>query len=70
MNKRNRTLIICGLIWAALALIATILGFVLSGGDIVAWFTSKWAMFIYVFLIVYLIVILIWFVIPMIKERL
>ena len=69
MKKRNRTLIICGFIWAALALILTILGFILSGGDIVAWFSSKWAVFLYTFLGVYLLVVLVAFVIPMIRER-
>ena len=69
MNKRNRTLIICGLVWAILALVLTILGFILSGGDIIAWFSSKWAMYLYVFLGVYLLVVVIAFVIPMIRER-
>ena len=70
MNKRNRTLIICGIIWAVLALVATILGFVLSGADIIAWFSSKWAMFVYVFLGIYLLGIIILFVVPMIRDRL
>ena len=70
MNKRNRTLIICGLVWAVLALVLTILGFILSGGDLIAWFSSKWAMYLYVFLGVYLLVVVIAFVIPMIRERL
>ena len=69
MNKRNRTLIICGIVWGALALLLTILGFVLSGGDLLAWFSSKWAMFLYVFLGVYLLVVVIVFVIPMIRDR-
>lgn len=70
MKKRNRTLIILGIIWAVLALGLTILGYVLMGADILAWFTSKWAMFLYVFLIIYLLVIIIAFVIPEIKKRL
>lgn len=70
MNKRNRTLIICGIIWAILAVTITILGFALSGADIIAWFSSKWAMYFYVFLGVYLLVIAIFFVIPMIRDRL
>ena len=70
MNRRNRTLIICGLIWAVLAITITVLGFALNGADIIAWFSSKWAMFFYVFLLVYLLVIVIFFIIPMIKERL
>ena len=69
MNKRNRTLIICGLIWAAIAIFVTVLGFALSGADIIAWFSSKWAMFVYTFLLVYILVIIILFVIPWIKDR-
>lgn len=57
MNKRNRTLIICGIIWGALALFLTLLGFILAGCDVIAWFSSKWAMFVYTFLGVYLLVI-------------
>ena len=70
MNRRNKTLMICGLIWVALGLLFVILGFILSGGDIVAWFSSKWAMYIYLFLGIYALVILIWFVIPAIKDKL
>lgn len=69
MNKRNRTLIICGIIWAVLALVLTLLGFILAGYDIVAWFSSKWAMYLYVFLGVYFLVVLVAFVIPMIRDR-
>lgn len=69
MNKRNRTLIICGIIWAVLALVLTLLGFILAGLDIIAWFSSKWAMYAYVFLGVYLLVVLVAFVIPAIKDR-
>ena len=70
MNKRNRTLIICGIIWAILAIIITVVGFILSGVDIIAWFSSKWAMYLYVFLGIYLLVILIFLVIPAIRDRL
>jgi len=70
MNRRNKTLIICGIIWAVLGLLITVLGFILSGGDFVAWFSSKPAMFLYIFLVIYFLVILVWFVIPAIKERL
>ena len=70
MNKRNRTLIISGIVWAILAVVITILGFALSGADILAWFSSKWAMYTYVFLGVYLLVVVIFFVIPMIRDRL
>ena len=69
MNKRNRTLIISGIIWAVLAIVITLLGFILSGADIIAWFSSKWAMMIYTFLIAYLVVVFVFVVIPIIKER-
>lgn len=70
MNKRNRTLIICGIVWAVLAIIITIVGFIISGVDIIAWFSSKWAMYLYVFLGVYLLVLIIGFAIPAIRDRL
>jgi len=69
MNKRNRTLVICGIVWAVIAIVITIVGFVLSGADILAWFSSKWAMYLYVFLGVYLLVLIIGFIIPAIKDR-
>lgn len=69
MNKRNRTLVICGIAWGVVAIFITILGFALSGADILAWFSSKWAMFFYVFLGVWLLFIAIVFVIPMIRDR-
>ena len=68
MNKRNRTLIICGIIWGVLALVLTILGFILAGCDIIAWFSSKWAMYLYVFLGVYLIVLGFVFIFPWIRR--
>ena len=70
MNKRNKALIISGIIWAALALIITFIGFALSGFNLIAWFSSKYAMFFYVFLGVYVIVIIIFFVFPYIKNKL
>ena len=69
MNKRNRTLVICGIVWAVIAIVITIVGFVLSGADILAWFSSKWAMYLYVFLGVYLLVLIIGFIFPAIKDR-
>lgn len=70
MKKRNRTLIILAIIWVILALGFVILGFALSGADILGWFTSKWAMIIYTFLGVYILTIIIGFVIPEITRRL
>ena len=69
MKKRNRTLIICGLIWLVIALGVTILGFALSGADIIAWFSSKWAMYVYTFLLVYILILVLVFVIPWLKDR-
>lgn len=69
MNKRNKTLVICGIVWAVLAIVITVVGFILSGVDIIAWFSSKWAMYLYVFLGVYLLVIIIGFIIPAIRDR-
>jgi len=70
MKHRNRTLIISGIIWAVLAITFMIVGFAVAGQDILGWFTSKYAMITYVFLIVYAIVVVIFVVLPMINERL
>lgn len=70
MKKRNRTLIILSVVWLILGLGFLILGYILSGTDILAWFTSKWAMFVYTFLGVYLLVIIFMFVLPAIFDRL
>jgi hypothetical protein len=69
MKKRNRTLIICGLIWLVIALGVTIAGFALSGADIIAWFSSKWAMYVYTFLGVYILILIFVFLIPWIFKR-
>ena len=57
MNKRNKIVLILLAIFAALALLFLVLGFALSGNDILAWFGSKWAMWVYVILGTYLLVI-------------
>ena len=57
MNKRNKIVLILLAIFAALALLFLILGFALSGNDIIAWLGSKWAMWVYVILGTYLLVI-------------
>ncbi len=69
MNKRNRTLIICGIIWVIAALAFLVLGFALSGADVLAWFSSKWAMMVYIFLTIYFLAIMFFIVLPMIRDR-
>ena len=70
MNNRNKTLIIAGVIWAVLAIGFVILGFAISGEDILGWFSSKYAILTYTFLAVYLIVFIIFIVLPAIRDRL
>lgn len=48
MKKRNKIIVIISAIMLVLALVFIILGFALSGYDILAWFGSKWAIWIYV----------------------
>ena len=58
MNKRNRIIVILGAIFVVMAVIFIVLGFVLSGADILAWFGSKWAMWLYAFACIYVLVII------------
>ena len=61
MNKRNKIVLILLASFAALALLFLILGFALSGNDIIAWLGSKWAMWVYVILGLYgLFIFLFW----------
>lgn len=48
MKKRNKVLIITSVVFLIIALTFVILGFQLSGHDVLAWFGSKWAMWFYV----------------------
>lgn len=57
MKHRNKVLIILGAIFFAAALTFLILGFALSGADILGWFTSKWAYWFYTFIGIYILVI-------------
>lgn len=47
-KKRNKLLIITSIIFVVVALIALVVGFTLSGNDVIAWLSSKWAMLIYI----------------------
>ena len=47
MKKKNKVLIITSIIFLVIALVFVILGFALSGADILGWFSSKWAMWFY-----------------------
>ena len=61
MNKRNKIVLILFAVFLSLALIFVILGFALAGNDIIAWFGSKWAMWVYVILGLYgLTILFIW----------
>lgn len=47
MRKNNSLLIALSIIFVALAAIFMLLGFILSGHDVLAWFGSNWAMVFY-----------------------
>lgn len=68
MKKRNKVVLIISAILIALALIFLILGFALSGADILGWFGSKWAMLIYIVLGLWAILITFLFVGDKIKK--
>ena len=57
MKTRNKILIITSAIFAVAAITFLILGFALSGADILGWFTSKWAYWFYTFAGIYVLVI-------------
>ena len=58
MNKRNKVIVILGVLFIIAAIVFIILGFALSGADILAWFGSKWAMWLYVFAGVYVLILI------------
>lgn len=58
MKKKNKVLIITSIVFVVFALVFLILGFALSGVDILAWFTSKWAYMFYAVGAVYLIIVI------------
>lgn len=57
-KKRNRILLITAIVFVVFAIAFLILGFALSGADVLAWFGSKWAMIIYTVYGVYILIIL------------
>ena len=68
MKNRNKIIIILGIIFVIAAIAFLILGFALSGADIIAWFGSKWAIWLYVFLGTYVIIVAIIFISEKIKN--
>ena len=57
MKKRNRIIIIVSAIFLVIAIAMLIVGFIIKDGNILWWFTSKWAMWFYVLLGLYLLFI-------------
>lgn len=58
MKKRNKILLIVAGVFIALAIAFLIVGFTLAGENILAWFTSKWALLFYSAFSVYAIVVI------------
>lgn len=61
MRKRNLKLIISLAVVALIAIVLLIVGYAISGADIVAWLGSKYAITLYIFVGVYGIVVLFMF---------
>lgn len=61
MGKRNLKLIVSLAVVALIAIALLILGYALSGADVVAWLGSKYAITVYIFVGVYGIVVLFMF---------
>ena len=57
MKKRNKIIIIVSAIFLVIAIAMLIVGFIIKDGNILWWFTSKWAMWFYVLLGLYLLFI-------------
>lgn len=57
MRKRNAIVIWLGVLFAILGVIGLVLGYWLSGADIIAWFHSKWAITIGVVIMVDVVVV-------------
>lgn len=68
MKNRNKILIILGSILIIAAIVFLIVGFALSGTNILAWFGSKWAMWFYLFLGLYALVVCGFFILEWIKR--
>lgn len=68
MRKRNKILIITSIVFVVLAIVFLILGFTLSGANVLAWFTSKWAILIYTVYGVYALIVLFFLVGDWIKK--
>ena len=68
MKNRNKILIILGAVLIVAAIVFLILGFSISGVDMLAWFGSKWAMWFYVFFGMYALLVCAFFVIEWIRK--
>ena len=68
MKNRNKILIVLGSILIVTAIVFMVVGFTVSGMNILAWFTSKWAMWFYLFFGVYAIIVVAFFVTEWIKK--
>ena len=68
MKTRNKILIITSIIFVIGALIILICGFALSGVDIIGWFATKWAYWLYTFAAVYVLVVVFVLVLDKIKK--
>jgi hypothetical protein len=56
MKLRNKIFTIVLIVLVIIALIGIAIGYALIGADILAWLTSRWAIWIYTFTILFLIV--------------
>ena len=68
MKKRNKILIITAIAFAITAIVFLILGFALSGANILEWFASKYAMLFYIVFGCYLLIIIFTLVGDLIKK--
>lgn len=63
MEKRNLKLIVALAIAMAFAIASLIVGYVMSGADVIAWLSSRYAITIYIFVGIYaLLVVFLWLV--------
>jgi len=68
MKKRNAIVLILGIVFGLLGVGGLVLGYWLSGCDIVAWFHSKWAIFIGVAIMLDTVIVAGWLIRDWIRE--
>lgn len=68
MKKRNKIILVISAVFVVIAIALLIIGFAISGADIIGWFSSQWAMWFYVIIGTYLLILAMIFIGEKIKK--